>query len=63
MAWYARSVERWLGLPTAVVDRSYLGSCLRDLQNQLGGNDGQIAFHQTAATRSRRSSTGSIGSS
>lgn len=54
MAWYARTLERSLGLPTAVVDRNYLKASLNDLQGQLEGPSGQIPFHKTTATRCSR---------
>lgn len=54
MAWYARAVERSLGLPTAVVDRRYLEVCLYDLYQQLGGPHGQVQFHATTSARSGR---------
>lgn len=48
MGWYARSLERAVGLPTARVDREYLGHSLGDLQTLLKG---QVSFHQTTADR------------
>lgn len=54
MAWYARAVERWLGLPSTVVDRSYLEQYVRELEDQLGGTHGQILFHQAATRRADR---------
>jgi hypothetical protein len=40
-----------LGLPTAVVDKAYLQTCLRQLSNVV---DGQIAYHETNAVRTHR---------
>lgn len=54
MAWYARGVERSLRLPRIVVDRTYLRASLQDIEDQLGGPHGQIAFHQTTASRTSR---------
>lgn len=54
MAWYARCVERSLGLPTAVVDRAYLLASLEDLAGQLGGPHGQIIFHKGTTSRAFR---------
>jgi hypothetical protein len=54
MAWYARGIERSLNLPHIVVDRTYLLASLEDLEAQLGGPDGQLAFHQTTASRASR---------
>lgn len=52
MGWYARALERSLGLPTVVVDRGYLAECLQDLHEQLGGPNGQIRFHEITSLRS-----------
>ena len=54
MAWYARGVERSLLLPRIVVDRIYLQASLQDIEDQLGGPQGQIVFHQTTASRASR---------
>lgn len=54
MAWYARALERSLGLPTAVVDQAHLQASLHDLHEQLGGTYGQIEFHQKTAARCSR---------
>lgn len=54
MAWYARALERSLGLPTVVVDQTHLKASLHDLHDQLGGSYGQIEFHRTTAARSSR---------
>jgi len=54
MAWYARAIERSIGLPNAVVDGNYLQACLDDLHGQLGGPYGQVGFHETTAARSER---------
>ncbi|MEZ6056873.1 MAG: DUF4231 domain-containing protein [Planctomycetaceae bacterium] len=43
MAWYARAVERSLGLPTAVVDVAYLH---RSLEDQYAILKEQIDFHE-----------------
>lgn len=51
MAWYARGVERSLGLPTAVVNKEYLQECLGDLLSQL---EGQVRFHKTTFERNER---------
>jgi hypothetical protein len=51
MAWYVRAVERELGLPTAVVDREHLRTCLRQLTGVLKG---QIEYHKTNAVRNHR---------
>lgn len=51
MAWYARALERSLGLPHATVDRDYLQGCLNDLRDQLKG---QIDFHHTTSKRCDR---------
>lgn len=48
MGWYARSLERALGLPSAKVDRLYLERSLADIRALLIG---QIGFHQTTAKR------------
>ena len=54
MGWYARAIERSLRLPSAIVDRVYLKSCLQDLHDQLTGSNGQIPFHRTTSKRSAR---------
>ena len=54
MAWYARGVERSLRLPRVVVNRTYLQASLQDIEDQLGGPQGQVAFHQTTAARASR---------
>ncbi len=54
MAWYARAIERSLDLPHVVLGRDYLRNCLRDLQEQLGGPNGQVLFHETNAARCGR---------
>lgn len=55
MAWYARALERSLGLPTARVDAKYLQDCLKDLYEQIGGGrHGQIGFHRATYERSER---------
>jgi hypothetical protein len=61
MAWYARAVERTMGLPTAVVDQQHLLISLKDILGQLGEASkdttkrfGQIGFHQTTSERSHR---------
>ncbi len=51
MGWYARSLERALGLPSAKVDRQYLERSLADIRALLVG---QIGFHQTTAERCDR---------
>jgi hypothetical protein len=48
MGWYARSLERAIGLPSAQVDRAYLERSLADIRALLNG---QIGFHQTTAKR------------
>ncbi len=35
MAWYVRSIERWLGLPSVVVDREHLLLCLGQLRETV----------------------------
>jgi hypothetical protein len=52
MAWYARGVERSLRLPRVVVDRIYLQASLQDIEDQLGGPQGQIVFHETTSVSS-----------
>jgi hypothetical protein len=42
MVWYVRAVERAIGLPSAVVDRSYLETYLAELGRLVSG---QIDFH------------------
>lgn len=54
MAWYARGIERSLRLPRVVVDRTYLQASLQDIEDQLGGPQGQVAFHKTTAARASR---------
>jgi hypothetical protein len=49
MAWYARAVERDLGLPSAVVDKAYLSTCLEQLIQLIKG---QVSFHAASARRS-----------
>lgn len=51
MAWYARAVERSLGLPSAVIDRDFLTHSLDDVIRLL---EGQIRFHQTTFERCER---------
>jgi hypothetical protein len=51
MAWYVRAVERSVDLPTAVVDRAYVGACLTDLAAQI---ERQVAFHASIADSSHR---------
>ena len=51
MGWYARSLERSLGLPTARVDRDYLERSLADIRSLL---EGQIRFHDSTAKRSEK---------
>jgi hypothetical protein len=51
MAWYVRAVERELGLPSVVVDDSYLKICLEHLQKQVKL---QIGFHERTAGRCHR---------
>ena len=41
MAWYVRAVERWLGLPSAVVDKTYLDGYLKHLEHLVIG---QISY-------------------
>ena len=48
MAWYVRAVERWLGLPIAVLDRSYLIDYLTDLEFLVKR---QLAYHETTVDR------------
>jgi hypothetical protein len=48
MAWYVRAVERWLGLPTAVINASYLDEYLKQLEHLVIG---QIRYHQTTLRR------------
>jgi hypothetical protein len=54
MAWYARGVERSLRLPRVVVDRAYLQASLQDMEDQLGGPQGQVVFHQMTSSRASR---------
>jgi hypothetical protein len=48
MAWYVRAVERWLGLPSAVVDKHYLDDHLKRLEHLVIG---QISYHQNRMRR------------
>jgi hypothetical protein len=48
MAWYARAVERSLGLPGVKVDTNYLAACMDDLERQL---EGQVRFHTSTSRR------------
>jgi hypothetical protein len=48
MAWYVRAVERWLGLPSAVVDKTYLDGYLKHLEHVVIG---QISYHQSTLRR------------
>lgn len=48
MAWYVRSAERALGLPTIVVDRNHLLTCLDQLHDLVKG---QASYHHTNAAR------------
>jgi hypothetical protein len=48
MAWYVRAVERWLGVPTAVIDQKYLDDYLKHLERLVIG---QISYHQKTARR------------
>jgi hypothetical protein len=48
MAWYVRAVERWLGLPSAVVDKTYLDGYLKHLEHLVIG---QISYHQSTLRR------------
>ena len=48
MAWYVRAVERWLGLPGAVIDKTYLDDYLKHLEHLVIG---QISYHQTTVRR------------
>lgn len=51
MAWYVRAVERALGLPTAVVDKTYLDSSLNHLHQLV---EGQVSFHEASHKRSHQ---------
>ncbi len=51
MGWYARALERSLGLPSARVDQEYLERSLADIQRML---EGQIDFHKKTAKRSEK---------
>ncbi len=48
MAWYVRAVERWLGLPGAVVDKMYLDGYMKHLEHLVIG---QISYHQHTSRR------------
>jgi hypothetical protein len=48
MAWYVRGIERWLGLPDAVVDKAYLNEYLKHLEHLVKG---QIRYHHTTLRR------------
>ena len=48
MAWYVRAAERWLGLPTAVVNNMYMHDYLKHLESLVIG---QISFHQSSLRR------------
>jgi hypothetical protein len=48
MAWYVRAVERWLGLPSAVVDKMYLDVYLKQLEHLVIE---QISYHQSTLRR------------
>lgn len=56
MAWYARGVERSLRLPRVVVDPTYLQASLQDMEDQFGGPQGQVVFHQMTSSRASRTS-------
>lgn len=51
MAWYVRAVERALGLPTVVVNNSYLDAALSHLGELVKG---QAEFHEVSQNRSHQ---------
>lgn len=51
MVWYVRAVERWLQLPSAVVDSRYIDAHLSELGRAVGG---QVDFHQATNRRGAR---------
>jgi len=48
MAWYVRGVERFLGLPSAVVNRRHLRDCVDDMEFVVGR---QVEYHVANAER------------
>jgi hypothetical protein len=51
MGWYIRAVERDMGLPTVVMDKSHLTACLSHLKDKLNE---QVKFHRNNSKRSHR---------
>jgi hypothetical protein len=51
MGWYVRAVERWVGMPTGVVDRDRLAADLARLEHLL---QQQRRFHEQGAARAHR---------
>ncbi|MBL8730118.1 MAG: hypothetical protein JNM25_16970 [Planctomycetes bacterium] len=51
MGWYVRAIERWLGMPTGVVDRHRLAGDLTRLELMLRS---QGSFHELASERAHR---------
>jgi len=51
MIWYVRAIERKLGLPSAVVDATYLDQYLQHLSKLVKG---QIDYHNSSARRSHK---------
>jgi hypothetical protein len=54
MIWYVRAVQRALGLPTVVVNKSYLETFLGHLSKLV---DCQVNFHEVSLSRSHRIET------
>lgn len=48
MAWYARALERALGLPTTMADKRHLTACLNQL---IGVLEEQLKYHRSNAER------------
>jgi hypothetical protein len=48
MAWYVRAVERWLGLPDAIINKNYLDDYLKHLEHLVVG---QISYNGNTARR------------
>jgi len=48
MAWYVRAIERALGLPSAVVDKTHVEACLKQLTVDVNE---QIEYHEDNARR------------
>lgn len=51
MYWLRRAVARATGIPTAVVTRAYVHECITYIKGVV---EGQVAFHDTNATRATR---------